>query len=379
MPVYKDKYTSKWFCKFYYTEPKTGESKQKMKRGFNLKREAEAYEREFLTNLSYSPSMLFAEFYERYKDDRYPKLAAHTVQSKKYQMKRILPFFARMPIDEISPRDVTQWHNKLIEDGLKQTTMINLHRCLSAVFNHAMRFYGLASNPCKIAGLPKTRNRTIEPMRFWTIEEFKAVNNALIQDGSDTLLQRTLLNLMYWTGIRKGELYALTWGDFELDKAELTVSQSYQRLSGEEVITPTKTGLDRVIRLPDIVLKLLKKYKATVYDSSPDAPVFPYKKELIENSIKQGSKLAEVPVIHVHGLRHSNASALISLGVNIVLISKRLGHEKVSTTLNTYSHFFPDDEVSAVEAINKTMSDTDLILENGGGTKNKRNERLETL
>ena len=79
------------------------------------------------------------------------------------------------------------------------------------------------------------------------------------------------------------------------------------------------------------------------------------KNEIIELGIREGCKESGVKRIHVHGLRHSHASLLISLGVNVVLISKRLGHAKVSTTLDTYSHFFPDDEETVIDQLDSVI------------------------
>lgn len=370
MPAYKDKDTGKWFCKFYYQEPKTGKRKQKMRRGFERKREAEAYEREFLTNLSYSPSMPFAEFYERYRADKDPQLQAHTIQTRLYQMRRILPVFGDMPLDAISALDVTQWHNELIGEGLSQTYINNLHTCLSSIFNHAIKFYGLRVNPCTQSGRAKMTDPKKKELRFWTYEQFRAVDLAFQGGGSESLKDRTIINLMYWTGMRKGEFRALNWADIDFQAGEVFISKSYQRLKGgKETITTTKTGVSRSVKLPAIVLDLLDQYRNTCYDSSPESPIFPYGRVLIENVIERGCELSGVPSINVHGLRHSHASLLIQLDTNVVLISKRLGHEKVSTTLDTYSHFFPDDEIKAVERMEQLNNDTNLILEKLGDDK----------
>ncbi len=136
-----------------------------------------------------------------------------------------------------------------------------------------------------------------------------------------------------------------------------TISKSCQRLKGRAVITPTKTYESRTIILPNVCLDQLREYHRACPETAPDAPVFIWEKRFIENGLRAGRTAAGVKHLHVHGLRHSHASYLIHRGANIALISKRLGHEKVSTTLDTYTHFFQSDEHSFIDQINADLSD----------------------
>ncbi|NLZ99536.1 MAG: site-specific integrase [Clostridiaceae bacterium] len=155
--------------------------------------------------------------------------------------------------------------------------------------------------------------------------------------------------------MRKGELLALKWSRINFAGPTVDIREFYQRLRGKAVITPTKTGESRIIRLPEVCIDQLKEYRRCIYDPATEDYIFPWEKRFIELGISKGCKEAGVKRIHVHGLRHSHASLLISLGVNIVLISKRLGHAEVSTTLDTYSHFFPDDEKTVVDQLDTVM------------------------
>ena len=172
MPAYKDEKTGTWYCKFYYVDW-TGTSRQKMKRGFKLQREAKDWERSFLEKQSGNPDMTFQALYDLYLEDIRSRLKESTVEVKKrYTAHRILPYFKDKPINEISPADVRKWQNGLIEDGLKPTTQRTVNNQLNAVLNFAVKYYGLSRNPCSVVG--SIGSSKADKMDFWTLEEFKA-------------------------------------------------------------------------------------------------------------------------------------------------------------------------------------------------------------
>lgn len=152
----------------------------------------------------------------------------------------------------------------------------------------------------------------------------------------------------------------MTWNDINFDDKTITVSKSLQRIHGKNVITPTKTYEARTLMVPDLTIKQLLIYKDKCYKVEECDPVFLWSKNFIENGMKTGSNLANVKRIHVHGLRYSHASYLINENVNIVLISKRLGHKDTSMTLDTYSHFFPTNEKDFISKINSEIQNTPI-------------------
>lgn len=350
MPVYKDQKRNTWYFKCRYTDYE-GKRRQKMMRGFKLQREAAEAERKFLETQSFQPDMPFSAFLELYQNDLDPQLREHTIMRRNYQLKRIMPYFADKPINAIEAKDVRAWHNALIDEGLSQSYIRTLNATLSAIFNHAKTFYGLRLNPCKLVGSPKVPDEEKKEKRFWTYEEFSQVI-----ENIDDLKAKTAVMLLYWSGMRKGELLALQWSKIDFEANKITIDRSLQRLRGKSVVTPTKTSEPRTIAMPQFVMDQLKLYQEQVYMPKADDFVFDWEKRFIENGMKQGRTAAGVKHITVHELRHSHASLLISEGVNVVLISKRLGHADVSMTLNTYSHFFPDDEDKLIDSLEKLVS-----------------------
>ena len=155
MPAYKDNKTGKWFCKFYYTDWQ-GNNRQKWKRGFATKKEALAYERDFLEKQSANPDMTFQNLYELYMEDMTARLKKSTILTKKHICEtHILPFFGKKPINEIKASDVRRWQNQLMNSpkGYSKTYLKTINKQLTCMINYAKRFYDLNTNPCGQAGV----------------------------------------------------------------------------------------------------------------------------------------------------------------------------------------------------------------------------------
>lgn len=158
--------------------------------------------------------------------------------------------------------------------------------------------------------------------------------------------------LMYWTGLRVGELLALNIGDIDMERGVLSVTKSLNRVKCEDIISEPKTQRsNRRIHLPKFVVDEMKEYINMLYGRTAKDRLFTVTKSYLEKEIKRGAELAGLKEIRVHDLRHSHASFLISQGVDIATISNRLGHEKISTTLNTYSHMFESSAAGVADML----------------------------
>lgn len=285
--------------------------------------------------------MDWPDFVDLFDKDTAKTLAEHSRQTRAYILKNHVRNAFNQPISEISPNTIQAWTNSLTED-ISLTHAKNIYTQMRAVFNHAMRLYGLNPNPCHRVR-PPSKRETPPEMQFWTYEEYIQVI-----DNIEDIKARTAIILLYWTGIRKGELLALQWSDLYGDT--LNISKSLQRLSGKSVVTPPKTaGSVRDILLPSQALEALLMWRESSPQVADTDYVFDWEKRFIEKGILEGCKSSGVKRIRVHDLRHSHASYLISRGANIKLVAKRLGHIKTSVTLDTYSHLFPSDERTIVD------------------------------
>lgn len=354
MPVYKEE-NGTWRARFYYIDH-TGKRRETQKRGFKKKSEAQEYEREFLRKAQYNVDMTFESLVALYFEDLSTRLKENTLETKKYLMElKIAPFFNKLKLSEITPNTIRAWQRKILQytnekTGKKysQTYIKTMNNQLVAIFNYAVRFYNLKENPCHKAGSIGKKNA--DEMNIWSIEEFKKF---ISSEKLINPIARTDFQTLFWTGLRIGELLALTREDIDLEKKTLRVNKSYQRIKGRDIITTPKTPRsNRIIEISDNLVNVLENYFEKLYDLKKKDRIFPCTKHLFEHEIKRIAKAENMESIRLHDLRHSHASLLIHLGVNPVLISKRLGHEKVETTLNTYSHIYPNANINMMNLLN---------------------------
>lgn len=343
MSVYKDPKTGKWYCKFRYTDW-TGKRVQKKKCGFLKKSEAQAWEREFLAKSSMSCDMSFASLVELYTQDCQNRLRSTTQGTKEHIIRtKLLPVFGDTPINQITPVMVRNWQNQLMDGsqndgkGYSKTYLKTIHNQLSAILNYAVKYYNLPNNPAAITG--SIGKGQADTMLFWTETEFKTFIKCI-----DKPTPYCIFNLLFYTGIREGELLALSLSDFDFGTSMLHISKNFAKVKGQEVIQEPKTPKSkRDIALPAFLCKIVQDYAARLVDYEPHERLFPVTKSWITSQLARGCKKSGVKKIRVHDLRHSHASLLIQMGAPILLVSERLGHEKIQTTLQLYSHLYPDE------------------------------------
>ena len=291
--------------------------------------------------------MKFEDFWKMYYADMETRLREHTMRTKKYIVElKILPYFGNKRVNDITAADIRQWQNELIKMGYSPTYLKTINNQLSAIFNYAIRYYDLKSNPCAKAGsMGKSK---AEEMDFWTGEEFRKFIDSVMNKRLSYMAFMTL----YWTGMRLGELLALNPKDVDLEKRTISITKSYQRLGKKDVITPPKTPKSkRVITVPEFLAADIKDYMDSLYDLQENDRLFPITKYYLEHEMQRGIKESGVKRIRVHDLRHSHASMLIELGFSPLEIANRLGHEKVETTLNTYVHLYPNKQTKLDERL----------------------------
>lgn len=356
MPVYKDDTRNTWYASFYYTDW-MGNKKRKKKEGFKTKKEAQDFEREFLNKAHASVDMAFGSLVELYMEDSQSRLKPTTLENKKYLIDlKVLPFFKDMPLNTINATTVRKWQNELIshENNYSQTYLKTINNQLSAIFNFAVKYYKLPSNPVRTCGSMGKKNA--DSMKFWTTEEF----NKFIAAVEDKLLSKVVYEVMFWTGIRSGELLALTLNDFDLEAQTVSINKNYARMGSQDLILEPKTPKSkRVITIPRFLVDMVKDYASKLLEYEPDERLFQVTKSYLHSEMTRGSKKAKVKRIRVHDLRHSHASLLIEMGFSPLLISERLGHENIETTLQTYSHLYPNKHTEVADKLQQLNNKND--------------------
>ncbi|MCM1114147.1 MAG: site-specific integrase [Clostridium sp.] len=352
MSVFKNEKTNTWYVMTRYTDLK-GERKQKCKRGFATKAEATHWERKFHQQTAADMDMTFEAFVELYKKDIKPRLKESTWLTKENIIdKKLMPYFAKRKISEITPKDVVAWQNEMLayrnekHKPYSQTYLKTLHNQLSAIFNHAVRFYDLRCNPAAKAGNMGTEERV--EMLFWTREEYLKFAEVMM----DKPVSYYAFEMLYWCGLRLGEMLALTPADFDFEKGTVTINKSYQRLHGEDVITTPKTKKsNRTIQIPKFLCDEMQDYLGMIYGLKKKDRIFTITKSYLHHEMNRGSKEAGVKRIRIHDLRHSHISLLIDMGFSAVAIADRVGHESIEITYR-YAHLFPSKQTEMANKLN---------------------------
>ena len=295
MPVFKNEDNGTWYVMARYVNWK-GERKQKCKRGFATKREAQEWERMFKLQTSSDLDMSFEAFTELYINDVKNRLKENTWLTKEHIIRtKILPYFGKLKISEISTKEIITWQNEML-----------------AYRDEKKKPYSQMMD---------------KPVSFYAFE------------------------MLYWCGIREGELLALTPADFNFDKETVTINKSYQRLKGQDVITSPKTKKsNRTIKMPKFLCEEMKEYLGMLYGLKKKDRIFTVTKSYLHHEMDRGAKAAGVKRIRIHDLRHSHISLLIDMGFSAVAIADRVGHESIDITYQ-YAHLFPSKQIEMAEKL----------------------------
>lgn len=297
----------------------------------------------------------FEYFYEIYMNDIRLRCKMSTLRMKQNVFEnKILPFFGKMRICDITPNVIKQWQveQSSAEFGYSSSYLHYMNAQLSAFMEYVKELCDLPVNPCtRVRSMGSVKNRS---SKYWTPEEYFAFRDATKVEPLAYICFETL----FWTGIRAGEMLALTPEDIDLKRREITINKTFQKIRGKKYIWEPKTNSsNRTILIPDCLVKELKEHIKNQKSTDEWRRVFPVDIDWLYYRIHKYAKIAGVRDINVHGLRHSAASLLINKGFGALEVSHRLGHSRPSITLNTYSHMFPsrqEDIVNLLDEIDKT-------------------------
>lgn len=236
---------------------------------------------------------------------------------------KILPYFGKRKINEITTKDVIGWQNELMayrdekDKPYSDDYLKTVHAQLSAIFNHAVKYYKLPKNPARDAG--RVGQEIKKEMKFWTKEEYLAFSDAVM----DKPMSYYAFEMLYWTGIREGEMLALTPSDFDFEKQVLKIDKTFYRRNGQDVITDPKTKKsNRTVKMPLFLCEEMKDYIEMNYLIKPDERIFPITKSYITHEMERGCKKSGVKQIRVHDIRHSHVSLLINMGFSALAIGE---------------------------------------------------------
>ncbi|MFQ9932975.1 MAG: tyrosine-type recombinase/integrase [Lachnospiraceae bacterium] len=357
MPVYKDEKRNTWFCKCNYKDW-LGESKSKMKRGFATKKDAQQWERDFLQKQSASMDMKFASFVEVYFEDKAPRLKERSIMTKRTLFEtKIIPYFGEKQMNEITVVDIIKWQNALLNQDYKPTYLRMIQNQITALFNHAEKFYDLKDNPCK--KVDKMGRSNAKELNFWTKDEYEQFIQCFSPDEE---MYQIIFQMLFWLGCRVGELLALTSQDIDFENGTVNISKTYYRRNQTDYITPPKTeSSNRKITIPKFLAEEMKDFVDRQYGLTPEDRIFPITDRAIQKKMKQKTEQAKLKPIRVHDLRHSHIALLIEKGMQPLVIAQRVGHDSVNTTMNIYGHLYPNKQKEVADLLNAEATG---VLEN---------------
>lgn len=361
MSAKQDK-SGKWSCQFWY-EDIYGKRHHKCKRGFDTEEDALAFERQFVKRANGSMDMTFADFVDVYFTDMAPKLRDYTRNTREYMLNgKVIPVFGKKRMRDITTLDIVEWQNGILThtkengDPYSETYIRSLNCALAAVLNHAERFYGLVPNPMKKA--PGIGSKSARSITVWAKDDYLKFSEAILDDREAFIA----FELLYWTGIRLGELLALVPDDFDFTASELRITKSFRRLKGIDRITPPKTPKSvRTIALPEFLRDEVRDYIYNYAGIAHDERLFSTLSDAKLRAIMRKACLQTgAPIIRIHDLRHSHVSLLIDMGFSAVAIGDRTGHESQEITLR-YGHMFPDSQGKMADALQHFRDDDDAV------------------
>lgn len=294
-----------------------------------------------------SPNILFKDFYQIYYDDMQGRLKSTALSTRhKTVLTKILPFFGELPMSDFTPVKIRTWQNQLLSNSYSDTYLKTIDMNLFSIFKYAENYYDLPNPYTKAGHIGSSSSRR---MQFWTLKEY----HRFIETLSDDSKAHTAFEILYWTGMRVGELLALTPDDIDHKAVSIRITKTYIRHDGHDLIMPPKTENSvRSVVIPDFLYREICDY-IEAYNIKKNSRLFPHTADYLEYHLKKGCRLSGVKKIRIHDLRHSHVSLLINHGFSALDIAERVGHESVSTTLDVYSHLFPDQQQLLVKKLEK--------------------------
>ena len=253
-------------------------------------------------------------------------------------LKHILPYFKDKNIYEIGISDIVSWKISIEKNNYSYNYKSYLYYALSSIFDFLVKYYNVDKNYVRLEGNFKN-NEINKNGNIWTIEEFNQFINSIDDD-----YYKILFKLLFFTGMRKGELLALKWEDIDFNNKTISINKTITR--NHELQTPKTQTSNRIISISDNLINELSKLKQ---DSDF---IFDISFTQLKRKKDYYCNLSGVKQIKIHEFRHSHACLLFTNKIEIEDISYRLGHSNISMTMSTYLRYLPRNEKRVVNLLN---------------------------
>lgn len=366
-----------WEYRIRYKDRKSNKYKEKSKRGFKTKKEAQLAATQVEMGINYygfvedgdeKTDTYFENWLEIYKKPNV-KPITYSLQERNVRL-NILPRWGGYKLKEINRNEYQKWINEL-RDHYSEGTVRRIHSIMNTALNDAVyEFRILRENPIIRINIPKDK-KTNKTIKFFTIEELDKFLNKVKEPQKKAKYQHSiqyyaLFSLMARTGLRIGEAWPLTWDDINFEENTLTVNKTlvYPTNSTPYLSTPKSKASLRTIKLDENTAHIMKKHKINRNEvvlkyknyKRPETNIIFFQHDgrwlrtnVVREYFKEVCKRAGLPILSPHALRHSHAVHLLEAGVNIKYVSERLGHSSIKMTADTYLHVTKKIEDQAMD------------------------------
>lgn len=346
MASFKKLGTDNWQVSFYCKDY-LGNNKKYKKSGFRTKSLANEYANDFIAKMSGSSEVMLFTAVETYLDYMKDKVKLSTNNSKRVAYNALKRVAGNIQLNKIDARYIS-----ITYEALKDTPAIqkDVKKLLGGTFEYAKVHFGITHNIAREVKITRINynDREEKVKEIWTLNEFNEFISKLFQSNLTKLPKYVLIyNLLYFTGMRPGELSALTLNDIDLENKTIRVNKT--RLNQTMVNSPKTKSSNRVIKIHNGLVNMLQKYIETLPKIKTEF-IFPAPSTL-KSMLNIHLKFTGVKKISLHSFRHSHASFLVANGIDIVTISNRLGHSNAYITLSVYSHLYKDKDDSVINIL----------------------------
>lgn len=337
----------------------TGREKRISRKGFRTKREAENYciklKGEFLeVGFKSNQDYTFQDVYDLWLMQYKRKVKDTTYYNNTiFYKQHILPFFSNIKVKDIKLVICQKFIDKLAKT-FKKSTIQRYRTLVNMVLDYAIKLEIITTNYMKYTDIPRKVEKSKE--NYYSKHELLEFLELVKNNFSFDIY--CMFRVLAFTGVRRGELCALTWKDFDFKNKTLTINKNMTFTKGGYKISETKTkASNRVIYLDNETVDILKQFRKESTFLPLDTSVFNLTTQKINYYSKIiYDKLPNLKKVSVHGFRHTHATLLYESGVNIKDISNRLGHSNIKTTLDVYTHLTEDKKKDVTEKFSKFMS-----------------------
>lgn len=365
----------KWAIVVYLGMDESGKKKQKWYSGYSSQKEAHAALPDILqavknNRVVNSNDITVKEFLDMWLSDHVgPNLGSNTWVKYQTAADRAAAAFGGMAIQKVKPYHLQRWVNAMNGSRLKKSSVIAYYKAINTAFNKALAWQIIGVTPCTNIALPKIKKKT---MSTYTTREITQLLAAT--EGHPLNL---VILLAVSCGLRRGEILGLKWRRVNMEAQTLQIEESLAQTSRTNgpILQETKSdGSRRLVDFGNDVKKALLQQRARQLEALTSQAVVDItalgedglrdlhvctwgdlsviKPAYVSNNFGKVIKKAGLPKTRFHDLRHTHATLLLQAGVHPKVVQERLGHTKISITMDTYSHVLPSMQKEAARLLN---------------------------